>query len=102
MKTFDRKIADNSHLSLVIFFNSTSNFSLDVTKKVTCNILKMTDWFDRLTAKNCNIKNQVKVKKNVTEKVTCNIIQVVQLPIFDFVFQTSRNGRNENDKNKSN
>jgi len=38
MKTFDRKIADYSHLGLVIFLSSTSNFGSNVTKKVTCNI----------------------------------------------------------------
>jgi len=37
MKTFDRKIADYSHSSLVLFFNSISNNHQFVANKVTCN-----------------------------------------------------------------
>ena len=71
MKTFDRKIATYSHSSLITFFNSI----LDLTNLGT--ILETVG----------TIKRPLK--------------RVVPSDRFDFIFHTSRNGRNENDKNQS-
>ena len=38
MKTFDRKIANYSHPSLIIFYHSISNNLTEVTEKVTLSL----------------------------------------------------------------
>ena len=86
MKTFDRKIADYSHPSLITFFISTLNFGYNVTKKVSSN-----------TTPNIGFQ-EIDTKAGSND---C-LIQVAKVVTFDFVFQTSRNGRNENDENKNN
>jgi hypothetical protein len=82
MKTFDRKIAINSHLSLVSFLKSISSIHQIVAKKVTCNT---------------SLK-----EAHVTTGIKDQVIQVVATSFFDFIFQTFKNERNENDKNKNN
>jgi len=69
MKTFDSKIANNSQSSFIIIFNSISSIATTATKNAT------------VATKMLPLK------------------RVVAPVIFDFIFQTSRNGRNENDKN---
>ena len=65
MKTFDRKIADYSHSSLIKFSTSIPKCNLKVTKKVT----------------------------TVTQKLhQQQILQVVGSVVFDFIFQAFRNG----------
>lgn len=71
MKTFDSKIANNSQSSFIIIFNSISSIATMATFNAT-------------------VATKMLPLKRVVARV-----------IFDFIFQTSRNGRNENDKNQS-
>ena len=75
MTTLISKIADYSHPDLIYIYISISNNQKIVTNKGTCTFEK--------------VHNQL-------------LIRVVNALIFEFVFQSFKNERNENDENKSN